>query len=338
MAAKRDYYAILGVSRTASPDELKKAYRKLAMKFHPDKNPGDKKAEEKFKELSEAYDVLSDAKKREAYDQFGFAGANMGGGAGDPFGPGGPFGAGGPFGGAGGFRQGGAGGGAGGESFQDIFGDVFGDIFGGARQQGPGSRRRPSKGADLRYTLNIGFEESALGTEKVIHFVRQNNGKEETRKLNVTVPAGVREGQRLKLTGEGDISGGGSGDLYVIVNLQEHPLFKRVENDVQLDLPVPYTDAILGTSLEIPTLTGKAEIRIPPGTHSGQTLRLKGKGFPKAGGFGNGDMLIRVLVDTPETLSTKQKDLLEQLSEMGGDTPLVKNFREKAAQVLRTRK
>lgn len=332
MANKRDYYNVLNVSRSASADEIKKAYRKLAMQYHPDKNPGDKKAEDKFKEAAEAYDVLSDPKKREAYDQFGFAGSQGFSGGEGPFGPGGPFG--------GGFRQRGGPGGAGGpDAFQDIFGDVFGDIFGG--RQGPtgaGPRRRPAKGADLRYTLSLSLEESAVGTEKTVNFVRQNNGKEETRKLNVTVPAGVREGQRLKLSGEGDVAPGGAGDLYVIINLQPHPLFNRSESDVTIDVPVSYLDAILGTSIEVPTLTGKAEIRIPPGTHSGQLLRLKGKGFPKSGGFGNGDMLIRVLVDTPEKVSGKEKELLEQLAQTSGETPLVKSFRERTSQVMRTRK
>ena len=329
--AKRDFYDILGVSRSASPEELKKTYRKLAMKYHPDKNPGDKKAEDKFKELNEAYDVLSDTKKREAYDQFGHAGTQQGFPGGDS-----PFGAGGPFSG-GGFRGGGAGPGP--DQFQDIFGDVFGDIFGQRPGGGPGpGRRRPTKGADLRYSLSITFEESAVGTEKMITFVRQNKNKDETRKLNVTVPAGVREGQRLKLSGEGDITPGGAGDLFVIINLQEHALFQRSEFDVTMDLPVSYTNAILGTSLEVPTLTGKSEIRIPPGTHSGQMLRLKGKGFPKAGGYGNGDMLIRVLVDTPETIAGRQKELLEELSKIPDETPMVKAFREKSTQLLRTRK
>lgn len=333
MSSKRDYYNVLNVSRSATPDELKKAYRKLAMQFHPDKNPGDKKAEDKFKEVSEAYDVLSDAKKREAYDQFGFAGAQGFGGGPGGEGPFGGFSGQGPFGGA---RPGGMGG----DQFQDIFGDVFGDIFGGrAGASAGGSRRRaPTRGADLRYTLSLSLEEAAVGTEKTIHFVRQNANKEETKKLNVTVPAGVKEGQRLKLTGEGDVSPGGSGDLYVIVNLQEHALFKRQDADVSLDLPVSFIDAILGTSSEIPTLTGKSEIRIPPGTHTGQVLRLKGKGFPKIGGFGNGDMLIRVLVDTPDSISSKQKELLEQLSEATSETPLVKAFREKSAQLMRSRK
>lgn len=329
--AKRDYYSTLNVSRSATPEELKKSFRKLAMQYHPDKNPGDKKAEEKFKEITEAYDVLSDPKKREAYDQFGFAGPGFNGGE-NPFGGGGPF--------RGGFGGGARSGGPGGDPFQDVFGDLFGDLFGGARPgAGPaGPRKRNARGADLRYTLNLTLEEAAVGTEKTIHFMRQNSGKEESKKLNVTVPAGVREGQRLKLSGEGDVAPGGAGDLYVIVNLQEHPLFKRQETDIQLDLPVSYIDAILGTTVEIPTLTGKAEIRIPPGTHTGQMLRLKGKGFPKIGGFGSGDMLIRVLVDTPEKVNTEQKELLKQLSETGNETPLVRSFREKAAQVMRSRK
>ncbi|MBC7372277.1 MAG: DnaJ domain-containing protein, partial [Bdellovibrionaceae bacterium] len=210
--SKKDYYSLLNVARSATADEIKKAYRKLAMQYHPDKNPGDKKAEDKFKEFSEAYEVLSDVKKREMYDQFGHAGTQGGFGGGG--GGGNPYGAGG-FGGARG---------ADGDQFQDIFGDVFSEIF-GARGAGPGgasggARRRPMKGSDLRYTLNISFEEAALGTEKVVHFVRQRTGKDETAKLSVNVPAGVKEDQRLKLAGEGDGANGGSGangDLFVII-------------------------------------------------------------------------------------------------------------------------
>lgn len=334
--SKKDYYSLLNIQRSATADEIKKSYRKLAMQYHPDKNPGDKKAEDKFKELSEAYEVLSDPKKREMYDQFGHAGA-QGAGFG---GAGGPFGAGG----FGGFNRGGAGGASGQDPFQDIFGDVFSEIF-GARGQGPGTgaggpRRRPTKGSDLRYTLNISFEESAMGAEKVISFVRQRNGKDETAKLSVNVPAGVKEDQRLKLAGEGDSPPGSGtpGDLYVIVKVQDHALFKRQENDIVMDLPVSYTDAILGTSVEIPTLTGKAMIRIPPGTHTGQTFRLKGKGFPKIGGFGSGDMLVRLIVDTPEKISNRQKELLEELSKAGEETPLVKAYKEKVANIARNKK
>lgn len=329
--SKKDYYSLLNVSRSATADEIKKAYRKLAMQYHPDKNPGDKKAEEKFKEFSEAYEVLSDPKKREMYDQFGHAGAQGGFGG---FG-----GAGGPFGGAGGYGAGA--GGPGQDPFQDIFGDVFSEIF-GARGAGAGAgpRRRQAKGSDLRYTLNISFEESALGAEKVISFVRQRGGKDETAKLSVNVPAGVKEDQRLKLAGEGDTppGGGPAGDLYVIIKVQDHPLFRRQENDIVMDLPVSYTDAILGTSVEIPTLTGKAVIRIPPGTHSGQTFRLKGKGFPKIGGFGSGDMLVRLIVDTPEKINARQKELLEELSKAGEETPLVRAFKEKVVNMMRNKK
>ncbi|WP_413585806.1 DnaJ C-terminal domain-containing protein [Bdellovibrio sp. HCB274] len=335
--SKKDYYSLLNVSRTATADEIKKAFRKLALQYHPDKNPGDKKAEEKFKELSEAYEVLSDTKKREMYDQFGHAGPGFsGGGAGGPFGGAGGFGG---FGQGGGF--GGAGSGQGGDPFQDIFGDVFGDIFGGrAGGAGAGARaRRPQKGTDLRYTLNVSFEEAAVGTEKVISFMRQRGSKEESAKLSVNVPAGVKEGQRLKLAGEGDGgSGGSAGDLYVIIALQEHPIFKRAENDVTLDLPITYTDAILGTNIEVPTLTGKAMIRIPPGTHSGQTFRLKGKGFPKIGGFGTGDMMVRILVDTPSSLSNRQKELIEELAKSGESTPMVKAFHDKVSHLMRNRK
>lgn len=322
--SKKDYYSLLNVPRSATPEEIKKAYRKLAMQYHPDKNPNDKKAEEKFKEFSEAYEVLSDTKKREMYDQFGHAGTQGGfGGAGA-----GPFG--------GGQHQ---------DNFQDMFSDVFSEIFGarGANPGGPfgGARRRQSKGADLRYTLTVSFEEAALGTEKVISFVRQRNGKDETARLSVNIPAGVKEDQRLKLSGEGDgplASPGPNGDLYVIVKVQDHVLFKRQDNDITMDLPVSYTDAILGTSVEAPTITGKAVIKIPPGTHTGQTFRLKGKGFAKVGGFGSGDMLIRLVVDTPEKISGRQKELLEELSRAGEDTPLVRTYKEKVAAIMRNKK
>ncbi len=325
--SKKDYYAVLGVPRSASADEIKKAYRKMAMKFHPDKNPGNKKAEDTFKEVTEAYEVLSEPKKREMYDQFGFAGGGAGAG------PGG-FGGGPGMGGFGGF-----GGGPGGfGQNEDVFADLFGDIFGG---RGPG-RARKARGADLRYTLNIAFEDAATGCEKVISFVRQRSGRDENAKLSVKVPAGVKQGQRLKLAQEGDgapgPAGGVSGDLYVIVNVQDHPLFKREEDDVILEVPISYVDAILGSTAEIPTLTGKVALKIPAGTHSGQVFRLKGKGFPKVGGFGSGDMLVKTQVDTPNSLSGRQKELVEELAKSTDVTPQVKLYQEKVEQLMRTRK
>lgn len=332
--SKKDFYQLLGVSKSSTADEIKKAYRKLAMQHHPDKNQGNKKAEEKFKEISEAYEVLSDDKKRQNYDQFGHAGVN-----GNPFGSGGN-----PFGGA----RAGAGGQAG-DPFQDIFGDVFGDIFGQTGRPGGGfsgsagartrGSARQSRGSDLRYTLNITFEDAAVGCEKMVNFVRQVGPREETAKLAVTVPAGVKEGQRLKLSGEGDRPAQGvAGDLFVIIELQEHLLFKRDEFDVILDLPVSYTDAILGSHAEIPTLFGKAEIKIPPGTHSGQVFRLKSKGFPKLGATGSGDMLVRVTVDTPLKVSSRQKEILEELHRFNEETPLVKSYNDRLQTVLRARK
>lgn len=318
--AKQDYYALLGVSRSATDDEIKKAYRKLAIQYHPDRNPNDKKAEEKFKEITEAYETLGDSKKRDIYDKFGHTQG------GNPFAGG--AGAGGPFG-----RT--YSGGGGGDPFQDIFGDVFSEVFGASRTGGPrGGRPRNQKGADLRYTLSISLEEAAAGCEKVISFVRNTGTKDETAKLAVTVPAGVKENQKLKLTGEGDGSPTGqAGDLYVILQIQEHSLFKRDENDVVLELPVSYIDAILGTSMEVPTLTGRVLIKVPPGTHTGQALRLKGKGLPKMGGFGSGDMLIKILVDTPQEVSAAEKELLSKLSQTASETPLIKEYKEKVQKL-----
>lgn len=339
--SQKDLYTVLGVSKSSSPDEIKKAYRKLAMQYHPDKNPGDKKAEEKFKEISSAYDVLSDPEKKRNYDQFGSPDGNPFAGAG----------AGGPFGGFRHQRNGGAGsqGFSGEDPFADIFGDAFGDLFrgggmgsaaGGARQQ---RSRQPTRGSDLRYTLAITFEEAASGAEKVIHFVRQSGAKEESSKLSVTVPAGVRDGQRLKLTGEGDrLSAGTPGDLYVIIQVQPHVLFEREDADVILEVPVSFTQAILGAEVEIPTLFGKAQIKIPTGTHTGQVLRLKGKGFPKMGTGTSGDMLVRVLVDTPNKITAKEKEMLEELSKSMGQqtaaTPLVKDYLEKLSSLMKSRK
>ena len=318
--AKRDYYEVLGVSRNVEADELKKAYRKLAMKFHPDKNPNDKKAEEQFKELSEAYDVLSDPQKKQSYDQFGHMGAQGGFRSGAN-----------PFEGFGGFQKGPRPGGPGfsgfnnsqfdpnSESFQDVFGDIFSDVF-GAQRRGPGGPKASARarGADLKYTLNIIYEEAALGCEKTISFVRHRAGKEDSAKLSVSVPAGVKPGQRLKLTGEGDsaTAGGAVGDLYVIINVLEHPLFKRVENDVYLDLPINFVDATLGVTVDVPTLTGRASLKVPPGTPSGQIFRLRNKGFSSVSGSETGDMLVKVQIDVPRELSETEKDSLRRFSDL----------------------
>jgi DnaJ-class molecular chaperone len=315
--SKKDYYSVLGVGRKASPEELKKAYRKLAMKFHPDKNPGDKAAEERFKEVMEAYDVLSDSQKKQVYDQFGHAGCfeNFGGfqGGFDPRGG----------------NQ---------ENFQDMFSDFFGEFFSGD----PGARRgfkQDQRGADLRYMLSITLEEAATGCEKRISFVRQRSAKEDHAKLSITVPAGVKSGQRLKLRGEGDNPAGSSkpGDLYVIVNFQDHPLFKRKENDVMLELPISFVDALLGVQQEVPTLTGKAMLNIPAGTHPGQIFRLKGKGFPDIGGYAPGDMLVRIVVDVPSHVTSEDKEALEKLRKTSSQSPLVSEFRDKMKRLLQQR-
>lgn len=320
MAAK-DYYSVLGVSRQATPDEIKKAYRKLAMKYHPDKNPGDKTAEERFKEATEAYDVLSDAKKKQMYDQFGHAGAQQGGP--NPF-------RGGGFENFGGFQ-------AGFEGGPDIFSDLFGEFFGQDTQ--PGRRGREMRGADLRYTLTITLEEAATGTEKRISFVRQRGGKEDAVKLSITVPAGVKAGQRLKLRGEGDgpPGPGKPGDLYVIIGFQDHPLFKRKDNDVLMELPISFVDALAGTQVEVPTLTGRAQLGIPAGTHPGQIFRLKGKGFPDIGGYAAGDLLIKIIVDVPNNVSEEDRQLLEKLRKIASGAPLVNEFKDKMKRLMQQR-
>ncbi len=322
--ANKDYYSVLGVTRQASADELKKAFRKLALKYHPDKNPGDKSAEDRFKEVTEAYDVLSDPKKRQMYDQFGHASYQKGPQQGGPF--------------RGDFDFGG-------QRYdprqaEDIFSDFFGDFFGAETSPGGGRRgARETRGADLRYTLTITLEEAATGTEKRISFVRQRGGRDDAAKLSITIPAGVKSGQRLKLRGEGDgpHGPGKPGDLYVIVGFQDHPLFKRKDNDVLLELPISFVDALLGTHVEVPTLTGKASLNVPAGTHPGQIFRLKGKGFPDIGGYAPGDMLVKMVVDVPNNVNDEDRQLLEGLRKSANNSPLVSEFREKMKRLIQQR-
>lgn len=344
--AKRDYYEVLGVSKDVSAAELKKAYRRVAMKHHPDRNPGDKTSEDKFKEASEAYEVLSDSQKRAAYDQFGHAGVDqsMGGGAG-----------------AGGFG-----------SFSDIFGDVFGDIFGGAGGRGRGG---PSRGADLRYNLDLNLEDAVKGTSVQIKVpslsscetcagtgakkgtrpsacttcagigqVRMQQGffsvqqtcpscrgrgtiitdpcgdchgqgrVEETKTLSVKVPPGVDTGDRIRLSGEGEagLEGGPAGDLFVQVNVLPHKIFQRDGNDLYCEVPVDFVDAALGGELEVPTLDGRVKLKVPPETQTGKLFRLRSKGVAPVRGGAKGDLMCRVVVETPVDLSHKQKELLKE--------------------------
>ncbi|WP_456268387.1 molecular chaperone DnaJ [Kushneria sp. AK178] len=360
--SKRDYYEVLGVERGADDREIKKAYRRLAQKYHPDRNPDDETAAEKFREVSDAYEVLADSDKRAAYDQFGHAGVD---------GQGGGFGGGG-FGGAGG---------AGG--FSDIFGDVFGDIFGGAGgRRGPGGAAR---GSDLRYNLEIDLEEAVAGTTVDIRVprlvecdrchgdcaepgtskrtcstcngmgqVRMQQGFfavqqpcptchgqgqsvdtpcrkchgegriQETRTLSVKIPAGVDTGDRIRLNGEGEagVNGGPAGDLYVQVAIKAHAIFERDGRDLYCEVPINFVDATLGGELEVPTLEGRVKLRIPPETQTGKLFRLRGKGVKPVRGGAPGDLMCKVVLETPVNLDEEQKQLLRQFQESldGTDT------------------
>lgn len=328
--AKADFYTTLGVNRSATADEIKKAYRKLAMLYHPDKNPGNKASEEKFKEVSEAYETLSDTKKRQVYDQFGATGAAAGGPQNQGFYTG-------PnyedfdfesYRGQNHYTT---------ESAYDLFNDLFGDIIG----QGAKSRRGPTKqrGADLRYNLTVSYEEAARGCDNQIRFVRERGTKEDTANLIVTVPPGVSNGQRLKLKNEGDggRNGGESGDLYVIITLGVHPLFRRQGLDLLMDLPILFIDAITGTELEVPTLTGRANVKVPANTHPGQVFRLRGKGFPELNSIKVGDLLLRVVIDIPSDLNKEQIEALRKLTGMS-DSSLVKDFKERVKKLFEGRK
>jgi len=342
--SKRDYYEVLCVSKTASEAELKKAFRRAAHKHHPDRNPDNKEAEDKFKEAKEAYEILSNAQKRSAYDQFGHAGV-------DP-------------------SMGGAG--AGSSNFSDVFGDVFGDIFGGA---GGGRGQQVRRGADLRYNLELTLEEAVHGTSANIEVathvkcgtcsgsgakkgtspvtcttcgghgqVRMQQGffslqqtcphcngsgqsikdpcgtcrgsghVRKNKKLSVKVPAGVDNGDRIRLSGEGEIGDRGAppGDLYVQIAVKKHPIFVRDGNDIFCEVPISFVSATLGGELEVPTLDGRVNLKIPSETQSGRMFRMRGKGVKSVRGGAVGDLLCRVEVETPVNLSSRQKELLRE--------------------------
>lgn len=376
MSNKRDYYEVLGVGKSASKDDIKKAYRKLALKYHPDRNPDNKEAETKFKEASEAAEVLLSDEKRGRYDQFGHAGVDQSG--------------------AGGFGGGGFGGFGGGDfgDLGDIFGDIFGDILGGGRRGGR-RRSRARVGDDLQTVLNVTFEEAALGAAKEINVrrhvscstcngtgaragssptacdychgsgeVRRQQGfftvattcpkcqgagemikdpcnscggrgvQEKTANLEVKIPAGIDHGQRLKLNGEGmaGTHGGPAGDLYVVIQIEDHQFFEREAFDVHCKVPITFSQAALGTEIEVPTLGGKIEMTIRPGTQSGTRMRLKSKGIQKLGGYGAGDQIVEVQIETPTKLCSEQKELFSQLREFekrGGCYPEKESFFER---------
>ena len=372
---KRDYYEVLGLNRDASEEDIKKAYRKLAMKHHPDRNPDSKDAEEKFKEAKEAYEMLTDAEKRRAYDAYGHAGVNPQMGMGGGMGPG----------------QEGFGG------FAEAFGDIFSDIFGGGQGRG---RASVFRGADLRYNLEVTLEQAARGTETKIRIptmetcetckgsgakpgtqpktcdtchgsgtVRLSQGffsiqqtcptchgtgktvsdpcatcrgagrLKKHKTLAVKIPAGVDEGDRIRLSGEGEagVNGGPPGDLYVVMHLKPHGVFQREGDDLHCEMPISFAQAALGGEIEIPTLDGSAKIKIPVETQTGQVFRLRGKGIKGVRSSYPGDLLCQVVVETPVRLTDRQRELLRELDEsMTKDpnrhSPRAKSFMDKVRE------
>jgi len=356
----KDYYEILGVARDASEADLKKAYRQLAMKYHPDRNPGNQESEDKFKEINAAYSCLSDAQKRTNYDSFGTA-EGMGAGAGYS-----PFGAG----------------------FGDVFEDIFGDFFGTFTGQ---RRARPTKGDDLRYDLDVTLMEAAFGVEKVLEVPRWDNcaeckgtgaapgkgpvtcsnckgtgqvrfqqgffsvsktcgkcngegriitdpckkckghGKVKAyRDISVKIPPGVDTGSKLRMSGEGELGiyGGPPGDLYIFLNIAEHPFFKREGMTLYCKVPVSFPQAALGAEVEVPTLDGFTKVKIPPGTPSGKSFHIKGKGMPRLGGHPRGEQVVIVNIEVPKHLTQRQKEILEEFANINGDE-VSKGFKEK---------
>jgi len=297
--ANTDYYKALGVDKNASADEIKKAFRKLAVKYHPDRNPDDKGAEDKFKEINEAYAVLSDPKKKEEYDTYGSSGFHKHYSQEDIF-RGFDF--------SNVYRDMGAGGG------EDIFSRLFGGGYGRGGGRG-GFRNMPQRGEDLEMELEIGFREAAQGAEKQVAF-RRSGQREE---LKVRIPAGVDNGSRIRLTGKGGQgdSGGPDGDLFLIVRVLPDPLFSREGGDLFVERSIHFSQACLGTSLDVPTLEGDKRIKVPAGIQPGTKIRLKGCGIKPLGSNAKGDLYVKVSVHVPETLNAEQKKLIEALREIG---------------------
>ncbi len=323
--AKRDFYDVLGVSRTASADEIKKAHRKLVRQYHPDVNKNSKDAEEKFKEVQEAYDVLSDAQKRRNYDQFGHAGVGAAPGAGRPGAGGSGFD---PFSDA--FRnaQGGRGGGreyswrvdpnvdvedfaGGGDGFADIFEQMFGGRAGRGAGAGRGrtaSRPSPSRGADVEYPITLTFAQAARGTTLPLQINRE--GKQET--IEIKIPPGVKDASRIRIKGRGQASPGGAGDLYIITRVTPHPYYRREGLDIYLDVPISLYEALLGAKVSVPTLDGDVTLTIPPGTSSGAKLRIKDRGIERANEKGDQYVVLKIMV--PKTMDEEDRKLIEQLA------------------------
>lgn len=291
-----DYYATLGVDKSASDPEIKKAYRKLAVKYHPDKNAGDKKAEERFKEISEAYAVLSDSEKKQQYDQFGDSGFHQRYSQEDIF-RGADFGD--IFGGGGG---------------DDIFSQLFGGGRGGQRRSGY-HRPQPAKGQDYVMRLNIPFRQAVTGGERMVNY--QHNG--QTEKIQVRIPVGIETGQKLRVSGKGgpSQSGGKTGDLLLEITVDKDFSFTRDNNNLTVQVVVPFTGLCLGTSATVMTLDGEKRIKIPAGTKNGSKIRLKGHGVPKHGKYAAGDLFAQIVVDIPKELEDEQRQLLAQLKELG---------------------
>ena len=293
--AQKDYYQVLGLQKGAGADEIKKAFRKLAVKYHPDKNPGDTAAEERFKEINEAYAVLSDPQKKTQYDQFGSTGFHQRYSQEDIFR---------------GFDAG--------DIFRDagLGDDIFSRIFGGGFQRGGGGgfgRRR--RGEDFEMELKVTFQEAYAGSEKRVAFSK--NGVKET--LSVRIPAGIENGARLRLAGKGgDGTGGGpAGDVYLNITIKPDPVFTREGDDIVVERQIRFTEATLGAALEVPTLDGTKRIKVPAGLQPGTRIRLKGLGFPHLGSTGKGDLFVRIEVKVPEELTQKQQELLEKLAKEG---------------------
>jgi len=303
--SKRDYYEVLEISRSASSDEIKKAYRKLSRKYHPDMAPDDKTADQKFKEVQEAYDVLRDPEKRKQYDQFGHAFQQAG--------PGG-----------GGYYQ--AGGGGGPVDFEDLFGGGgidLGDLFGGAFRGGKRAQPRPQKGESKRVQIEIPFHLAAVGGQHEISL--QKGGS--TERLTIKIPAGVGNGSVIRLSGQGGpgIHGGPAGDLLITVKVGNHPYFKRDGSNLMLEVPITLTEAALGAKVDVPTLTeGEVTVTIPPGTSSGTKLRLRGKGITDQKTKQPGDQICSIKIVSPKDLSDREKELYEQIQQLKHDNPRAK--------------